>query len=59
MSAFGTKQTFPFAPHMSALGGNDTMQDVARYDFPVLQFRKLSLALLCAARKAWQSKSLI
>jgi len=37
---------------MSSAGGKaDMMQDGARYDFPVLQFAKLSLAPIGAARK--------
>ena len=31
MSAIGTKQTFPFAPHMSAFGGKaDMMMQTSR-----------------------------
>ena len=39
MSASGTKQTFPFAPHMSAFGGKADMMQTPR----VMIFRFYSL----------------
>ena len=45
MSAIGTKRTWPSALHMSAFGGKaDMLGRHSHYDFPVLQFGKLSLA---------------
>ena len=45
MSAIGTKRTSLVAPHMSAFGGKaDMVGRHSHYDFPVLQFGKLSLA---------------